>query len=299
MYCAVSTVHPITLQMLTMDEMMKYEVGLTVDEVGTIWAMSKDAIVQHYLDNHHYEPAIYPYESVVATLYWLRRYPPERVLAAQFSTTEYTVRELIQHTLQVLLDIFVPHYLDIHNTPTSCNRVMTGQHCYGALDTTFVCIHEPEQKAERGTYYHIKAGTSYALKFQLAVHMNGYIWDVSNVVEGSASDITLYRHSGIFPQLHNNRKLLGDKGYQGGGNLITPMKKPPNRVLTRRERDINNNISSHRAIVENAIHVLKGWSIIGYVYRQDRHDLASASRIVRIIAALYNLRFARTKLRAE
>jgi hypothetical protein len=132
--------------------------------------------------------------------------------------------------------------------------------------------------------------------------MNGYIWDVSNVVVGSTHDLTLFRATNISTRLSTHYKLLADKGYiaqDTNDTLITPIKKPANRDLSEAENDINKQISKHRVIVENAFHMLKSWAILGRTYRQNRTDLYQASNIVSIVAALYNLRFPRVHLRDE
>jgi hypothetical protein len=112
------------------------------------------------------------------------------------------------------------------------------------------------------------------------------------------ADITLLRASDISDTLSVRYKLLADKGYAGDDRLITPHKKPRTRELNDEEKKYNNEISSQRAIVENAIHVLKGWAIIGTHYRGDRANLAQCTMIIRTVAALYNLRFPTVRLRA-
>jgi hypothetical protein len=298
MYCATYIVCGMTAKWLSVDALLQHKVGLSQEEVNTIWDYCRDQLIEHYLDSHHFEPTIYPYESLLMTLYWLRDYPPDRALAAEYDTSQPVIREHRQHVIDALSTSFVNLYLSIQNAPTQRTRLQTGDYCYGAVDSTFICIHEPEEKEDRQQYYHIKAGTSYALKFQLVVHMNGFMWNVTNVVIGSTHDATLFRASSIPAHLSANYRLLADKGYQGVENLITPMKKPRDRELNDAELKVNKDINSHRAIVENVIHVLKGWSIIGSVYRQNRTDLEQASTIVKIIAALYNLRFTRMRLRA-
>lgn len=287
-----------TAKWLSSPELLQFKIGLNLAEVNTIWGYVRDELIQHYLDRHLFEPPIYPYESIVLTLYWLRQYPPNRALAVEFDISDHTARECIQHVMNALTSHFISHYVDSDSAPLHRARVAGNQYSYGAVDSTFIPIDQPENKDERGTYYHMKSPTKYALKFQLAVHMNGYIWDVSNAVVGSTADITLLRDSDINDTLTEHYKLLADKGYAGDNRLIRPHKKPRGRQLTAEEKKYNKDISSHRAIVENAIHVLKGWSILGTHYRGDRHDLAQCTMVIRTVAALYNLRFPRVKLRA-
>lgn len=297
-YCAVYTVNTMTAKWLSVPELLQHKVGLHVNEVNTVWGYCKDTIINHYLEHHHFEPTVYPYDSLLLTLYWLRDYAPERAIAAEFDSNLSDVYRHIQHCMDALISHYVPHYLSVDNIPTQYGRLDNGQHYYGAVDSTPIAIHQPEHNADRRLYYHMKAGTSYALKFQLTVHKNGFVWDVSNVVVGSKADAKLFRDSTIPPHIHEHLQLLADKGYQGVDNLITPMKKPRNRELTEQEKDSNTDISSHRAIVENVIHQLKGWSILGTIYRQNRTDLVQATNIVKTVTALYNMRLARMPVRA-
>jgi hypothetical protein len=287
-----------TAKWLATPELLQYKVGPNMTELDTIWGYIRDELIQHYLDRHHFEPPVYPYESIVLTLYWLRLYPPERAIAAELDISETTVRECIQHVMNSLSSHFISDYVDSDNAPTERTRVVGNQYCYGAVDSTFIPINQPENKDNRGTYYHMKSPTKYAIKFQLAVHMNGYIWDVSDAVVGSTADITLLRASDINDTLTLRYKLLADKGYAGDNRLIRPHKKTRNGELSEEEKKYNKDISSHRVIVENAIHVLKGWTILGTTYRGNREDLAQCTMIIRTVAALYNLRFPRVRLRA-
>lgn len=298
MHGTMYLVNDMVANWLSVPELLQHKVGLSSDEVNTIWGYCKHTIIEHYLDHHQFEPTVYPYESLLLTLYWLRHYAPERAIAAEYSISKLAVRDHIRHCTDALLSHFVPHHLSINHTPTQRGRTDSGHYYYGAVDSTFICIDQPKHNAERRQYYHMKAGTSYALKFQLTVHKNGFVWDVSNVVVGSSADATLFRESSIPDKLLPNIQLLADKGYQGIPNLITPMKKPRDRELDEKELDMNTDISSHRAIVENVIHQLKGWAILGTIYRQNRTDLEQATKIVKIVTALYNMRLAHMPIRA-
>lgn len=299
MYCTMYIVNAMVAKWLSYPELLQHKVGLSIDEVNIVWGYCKDTIIEHYLEHHQFEPTIYPYNSLLLTLYWLRDYAPERAIAAEFASNQSDIHRHIQHCTDALLSHYVPHYLSINNTPTHRGCTDHNQYYYGAVDnhSTFICIRQPEHNAERRQYYHIKAGTSYALKFQLTVHINGFVWDVSNAEVGSTADAPLFRDSSIPPHLSPHFKLLADKGYQGVDNLITPMKKPRDRELDQKEIDLNTDISSHRAIVENVIHQLQGWAILGTIYRQNKTDLEQATNIIKIVTALYNMRLARMPIR--
>jgi hypothetical protein len=162
-------VHTMTAKWLSTPKLLQYKVGLNVEELNTIWGYIRDPLIQHYLNKHLFQPSIYPYESIVVTLYWLRLYAPKQVIAAELDVSYTAIRECIQHVLDSLSSHFTPHYVSSDNAPNQRTRIVGDQYCYGAVDSTFICIDEPEQRADRGTYFHIKSGTKYAIKLQLAI----------------------------------------------------------------------------------------------------------------------------------
>lgn len=61
--------------------------------------------------------------------------------------------------------------------------------------------------------------------------------------------------------------VFGDKGFIGTDYVTCPVRKPKHRELYIREREYNNEVSSHRASVERAIAQLKTWRILHTDYR--------------------------------
>src|SRR3569623_64799 len=94
----------------------------------------KDELVMHYIDSHMFEPSIYPFDSLVLTLYWLCGYAPTRAIAAEWDVNNKLVHEHIGHCMDVLLSHFVPHHLSIYNTPSHYGTLQSGEHYYGAVD---------------------------------------------------------------------------------------------------------------------------------------------------------------------
>jgi hypothetical protein len=62
--------------------------------------------------------------------------------------------------------------------------------------------------------------------------------------------------------------VIGDKGFIGTNYIITPVRKPKHRDLSKGEHDYNNQISSLRAPVERAVANLKTWRILFTDYRR-------------------------------
>jgi hypothetical protein len=60
---------------------------------------------------------------------------------------------------------------------------------------------------------------------------------------------------------------LGDKGYIGCDNIVTPYKQKKHQLtLTNNEREYNLNLA-HRIKVENYFCHLKKWKVLSHVYR--------------------------------
>jgi DDE superfamily endonuclease/Helix-turn-helix of DDE superfamily endonuclease len=80
---------------------------------------------------------------------------------------------------------------------------------------------------------------------------------------------------------------IGDTGYQGT-TLRTPVKKPRDQELTRRQRRGNRRLSRRRIAAEHGIGKMKIWRIAGERYRNPvrRHTL-----VIKNVAGLHNLMF--------
>ncbi len=70
--------------------------------------------------------------------------------------------------------------------------------------------------------------------------------------------------------------VLTDKGFEGLGELvrlISPFKKPKNRVLSREEEDMNSKIGSVRVVCENYYGRMKGkFKIVGERYGLEKEN---------------------------
>jgi hypothetical protein len=91
------------------------------------------------------------------------------------------------------------------------------------------------------------------------------VW-VSEPAPGRIHDITLYRMH-LQPLILPWETLLGDKGFQGEPELITPVK---GRTLTPFEKASNTYIGSVRAIIERTIGRIKRFAAVSHVWRHDR-----------------------------
>lgn len=279
------------------EELLKYKIGLSSTELRSIWLACRDDMVSHYLSEHTIEPVLYPYDSLILCLYWLRCYFSERALAAEYNVVQSTIHEHIAHTLASLLSCFVPNYIKPHDKPTSRDQLLDGRSYYAVVDASHVSINQPREQAVRSTYYIAKSGTRYGLKFQVACDINGHIWQVSNMVAGSTHDKTLFTQTLVPAALSTRYQVLADLAYLSTPHVITPHKRQPHTELNLLQKRENKHIHSKRAIVENVFHRLKQWAVLGTVYRQNIHDLDMASTIVQVVCALYNLQLSSHPLR--
>ncbi|MBU7585753.1 MAG: transposase [Nostoc sp. TH1S01] len=64
-----------------------------------------------------------------------------------------------------------------------------------------------------------------------------------------------------------SQPFSGDKGFQGGENIITPHKRKPKRELTQQQKDENKALSSNRIFIEHLIRLLKIFRIASQRFR--------------------------------
>lgn len=215
-----------------------------------------------------------------------------RALAAEFASSKGHIQECIEHSVSALFTDLVAVYFS--NTAIPHSGYQTG--CVAGVglvvDSTFWPLPRLTDSDERSLYYHMKSPTKMALKWQLCVTIRGVPWHMSNVVVGSKADITLLRESGVLSRLPPDARILGDKGYVGEAQVITPKKKPRWRELKKEEKKDNKTKNSRRAVVENTFHIFKTWAIVNDVYRgefREEHHKKKLTEIVHVFGAMVKM----------
>lgn len=108
----------------------------------------------------------------------------------------------------------------------------------------------------------------FTIKYQVIVGcVSGRILHVYGPEYGSIHDATIYQNSGLgqyFWQM--DEYCLGDRGYQGCLNIISPHKHF-HAAFSAQERLHNSNIGRYRHIVERVFASLKKWGILSIRYR--------------------------------
>lgn len=106
----------------------------------------------------------------------------------------------------------------------------------------------------------------------------GRITFISDPVPGNQHDMAKLKESVCETILKAAGDALGDKGFIGTDYIATPVRKPQHRDLYLREKDYNNQISSLRAPVEQAIAHLKTWKILFTDYRRPLKTFTTSFR---------------------
>jgi len=102
----------------------------------------------------------------------------------------------------------------------------------------------------------------------IVTNYNGDILYVSDPVAGNRHDMGKLADSESERILKSAGGVFGDKGFIGADYITTPVRKPEDRDLYLREKEYNNEVSSHRAPVERAVAQLKTWRILFTDYRR-------------------------------
>jgi hypothetical protein len=232
------------------EHVLLHKAGLNQDELKYVWSVVEPRLIHHYEEAHtKRKPPLSPFESLLATLYWLRVYPTTRCIAAELNIDEKSVRNCLNHTLDALFITLVPAEF---NHPTPLRTAFTSGTLAGVcavVDSTFWVLPHTDKKEDGKKNSHYKSGTRQALKWQLLVTPAGVPWHISEVVNGSKADIMLFRESEAIDDLTLDTMVLGDKGYQGSIRVVTPKKKPKGRELTAEEKEANKEKNSARVIV--------------------------------------------------
>lgn len=301
--CCNSVVPSMMAKWLDDNALLLTKTGVDRDELRFIWSIMRDKLVTHYETYHDRGTVLLsPFASLLITLHWMKHYPTESHLSTELGVSQSTIKEHLRHTIHSLYLTLVPHCLAHSPMPS---RVYKSSNVVGArlvVDSTFINLPHQHDSDDRKRSYYSKASTKQALKFQLCTTTSGDVFHLSSVVVGSVADITLLRQSGLLDLLSGDTLLLGDKGYQGESQIITPHKKPRGGEITDEEKEENKMIYSKRVVVENSIHQLKQWQVIGSVYRgewKSDEDLQHVTEIVQVIGAIVKRHITTHPVRAQ
>jgi len=134
------------------------------------------------------------------------------------------------------------------------------------LDGTECPIRRTSSGLQR-TYYSGKA-KRHTIKYELGVHPDtGKIVWVGGPAPGSVHDISMTRIFGVLEKLLRGEVILGDKGYVGEFQIMTPIKPGRREKLNDDEKTLNHFLGSRRWIVEHLIGRLKNFKCLSEKWR--------------------------------
>jgi hypothetical protein len=206
------------------------------------------------------------------TLFWLKHYIPFRCLAVLFGVTKSSAARIVQDQIESIASK-LPMYCDIDNIWNESSPKLF-PNCYGIVEGTECQIQVWQESAFSGKKM------LYTLKYQAVIGISSCnLLDLYGPVVGSTHDVEVYHRSSISKWLEtNNIKVLGDKGYIGCEEVVTPFKRKNKQIpLPEDEQQFNLKLAQFRIRVENHFSYMKKWKVLSNVYRGD---LKSHSKIV-------------------
>jgi hypothetical protein len=135
------------------------------------------------------------------------------------------------------------------------------------------------------TGYRKKHCLSYEVSCSLTT---GLICSVLGPIGGRWPDVTLCKRFGLLSKdfsTNDYEKFLGDKGYQGLPEFITPHK---GKQLTNFQIADNEKIGEVRVIIENVFARLKHWQCLKQKFR---HSLSLHTIVFKVVCNLVQLDF--------
>jgi len=228
-------------------------IGVSVAVVQLVWA----SIPQDVIERFQLLPV-----HLLWLLSWLRLYDTWPVAAIRWHVCEKTFRVHVKEMLLLLHEHLNLIHIEerFHEYPFENLAVLV-------VDST-LCPVECDRKNWdiQAPYFSVKHHM-HGLKYELAVHwLSGKLHWVAGGVFGSLADITITRHSGLLWLLRPGEHLLGDKGYEGEAQILTPFKGRSHELLAA-EREWNRALNPHRVIVENAFARFHKFKVLSIPFR--------------------------------
>ena len=167
---------------------------------------------------------------LLLTLNYLRHYPTFSSLGSMFGISESYANKIFHKTVDYLLKFI---------RPKKTNELSLDDVCTVVIDVAEQEIERPVKKQK--SYYSGK---------------------------GKTHDFKMFKESKT--RITPGVKILGDSGYQGikdiHTNSHTPVKKPKDKKLTKRQKLYNHLLSKKRIVIENVIRRCKIFRITKDVY---------------------------------
>lgn len=233
-------------------------------------------------------------------LCFMRGYDTEDDLAKTFSvSTHMVVHRYVQRIAPIVAECLSQY---VSPPPRRPKRIIQngplGGVCF-QVDTAPTPIPRPGKLRDRKSFFDGKR-RAWSIKWQLTFGHDGRIWEAGPPPHAfccSTSDKRIYEESCLpeFTTKHGIRGV-GDSHYVKCTNMIGKrIRKRP----TQEDRQLNRELESIRAAVENLNHRVKLWKVFKGPYRHSRRDMAFFGQMLISVCGLINLSLDKHPIRRD
>jgi hypothetical protein len=281
------------------EELLIVKTGFSRQVIEELYSICESELHQHvkhkYTDTNSLV-AISAMNMLVLTLHWLRKYPPVADMSIEYMIPHTTLDTIFHTVIDIFQYTIVPSFIKPLSATDPHSEYRLLLDVFMIIDSTFVSIHRPTRFEERKRFYHEKSNKRAALKVQIVCNFNHHIIEVSGMYRGAESDLSIARRSGVLQQLNSNQMAMGDKGYIGEKQIITPLRRNMRRKLkenqhpmtSRQTAHLTRDLNSERSAIEAINRRVKLWGIMGMEYRGDRNNMEYMGKIAHAVCALCN-----------
>ena len=220
-----------------------------------------------------------PRNRIMITMLWLKTYPCYFMLSLLFDVSSFVVSSTINKIIPLLWEAYSPEvewptlneWLSLrHGWPQLPNAL-------GAIDGTSHPIYRPQNEPQEQFYSGHRH--MHCIHTQVLVDNQNRIRLIRSGFLGHQNDAQQFNS---LPQIGYGLPLnfpedcfiLADKIYANKYPIVTPFKRQQLRAKPRRERrksrKVNRRIGECRVYVEHAIRKLKGYRVLGTMWRHPR-----------------------------
>lgn len=221
--------------------------------------------------------------NVLIVLFHLKHYLPIRATAVLFHLKKSSISQIVDDTLSRIVRQLEDKYISM--AFRQVNQVPEFTETFTAIDCTEVEVWR--YLDHHGGYSGKKK--AFTLKYQLIVGaITGTIHHVYGPEIGSVHDAEILSRSQMDNWFYkHNEYALGDRGYEGCLNIVSPIKNFGDPLSPAEER-YNTNIGHYRNIVERVFGSLKKWHILKRTFRGNliqHHNVFIACCILNTIGS--------------
>ncbi|MGZ4850102.1 MAG: transposase family protein [Candidatus Bathyarchaeia archaeon] len=201
---------------------------------------------------------------------------PIRAIAVIFHLSRSQTHSIIQEEIRILAKQLSSFFnMEEAWDEERCERYPKA---IGIVDATEHFIQTWQDRAfsgKKGAFtlkYQVVIGidTGISILVMFLIDFLGKVLNIYGPAVGSRHDVDMFSDSNVSYWIRENDvELLGDKGYIGCTNVITPYKKEEDNILDEHKKTFNLRLAQKRIKIENHFASLKKWKVLSHVYHGD------------------------------